>query len=143
MNVPSSSDITLDVDGTTGASSSLPATPQAHEMSESCLPPRKRQRLEAPQPAASASAGMSTVLLALPGLCAVPPNHSSHILSYMISLRSLRACLAQGSLTPDVECRAWTAYAEIGCKIIGAGWSTNEAYPWARGLENEVRLAVA
>ncbi|KAH8111978.1 hypothetical protein DFH11DRAFT_1512413 [Phellopilus nigrolimitatus] len=122
----------------------IPETPQSRVSTRS----RKRMRSESPSEGRAGkkralnSLPPSVLLLALPNLLAVPPNHKSHITSYVLSLAALRKCLALGSLPPDVECRAWTALAEIGMKIVGAGWSQNKHYPWASGLEIEVETAI-
>ncbi|KAI5120577.1 hypothetical protein M0805_002527 [Coniferiporia weirii] len=84
----------------------------------------------------------SELLLAVPGLLAVPPNHRSQITSYVLSLAALRKCLALGSLPPDTECQAWTAFAELGLKIVRAGWTRNDRYPWASSLEIDVENAI-
>lgn len=82
----------------------------------------------------------SVLLLSLPKLFAVPPNHKAHIASFVLSLNALRKCSAMRNLPPDVECRAWTNLAEVGLKIVRAGWSRDEQFPWAADLENEARI---
>jgi hypothetical protein len=90
------------------------------------------------------------LLLSLPALLALPPTHAHHILSLRLSLLAMRRCLqlrscAAAGMTPDIECRAWTAFVELGMKIVGAGLSGGgaEGEEWARGLENEARLALS
>ncbi|EMD30878.1 hypothetical protein CERSUDRAFT_27083, partial [Gelatoporia subvermispora B] len=41
-----------------------------------------------------------------------------------------------------IECRAWTQLAELGLKAIDGGLSENDAYPWAKGIEAEVRIYI-
>ncbi|OCB90971.1 hypothetical protein A7U60_g1779 [Sanghuangporus baumii] len=60
----------------------------------------------------------SVLLLSLPGLLAVPPNHRQQAACYDLSLTALRKCVALGGLPPDVECRAWTGIAELGLRLV-------------------------
>jgi len=73
----------------------------------------------------------------LPALLVHPPNHRFHVHSLCLSLLSLRKCLTL-VLNPDVECRAWTAFAEIGMTVIGGGFHTSTEHPWAKGIDIEV-----
>jgi hypothetical protein len=66
-------------------------------------------------------------------------------MSLRLSLLAVRRCLqlrdsAAANMTPEMECRAWTAFVELGMKIVAAGLSgeSAEGEEWARGLENEV-----
>jgi hypothetical protein len=65
------------------------------------------------------------LLLALPSLLIHPPTHKYHLQSLLLSQRALRRCLAlpESELDRDIECRAWTALAEIGigCLALGTG----------------------
>ncbi|KLO07025.1 hypothetical protein SCHPADRAFT_837227 [Schizopora paradoxa] len=85
---------------------------------------------------------MSSLLLDVPGLLVLPPNHKAHVASCIISLRLVRSYLAEASKPQDLECRAWTALAEIGSRIIRAGWTTSESTPWAGRLVDEVENAI-
>jgi hypothetical protein len=82
------------------------------------------------------------LLLSLPTLLAVPPNHPFHPESLRLSLIALHKCLSLESLPPDVECKAWATLAEVGMKVIGGGLSQNDRCPWADGVEKEVILRV-
>lgn len=81
---------------------------------------------------------VSTLLVSLPGILVHPPTHRYHAQSLCVSLLALRRCLSIPDLTPDIECRAWTALAEIGMIAISGGFSQNEDHLWARSIENEV-----
>ena len=89
----------------------------------------KKQALERLPPA--------VLLLSLPGLLAVPPNHKQQVACYELSLKALRKCVALGGLAPDIECRAWMGIAELGLRLVRAGWHKYD-FPWARGLDLEV-----
>ncbi|CCM03812.1 uncharacterized protein FIBRA_05961 [Fibroporia radiculosa] len=84
----------------------------------------------------------AVLLVSLPALLAHPPNHRYYIQSLVLSLASLRKCVALPALSPEIECRAWTGLAEIGMKVIGGGFSQNEHYIWANGIEIEVEKAL-
>lgn len=67
----------------------------------------------------------------------------------MLSLRSIKKLLSSAhspsssdlNLNPDVECRAWVSWAEIGMCVIDGGWyEVEECKEWARGIVGEVRL---
>ncbi|THV03684.1 hypothetical protein K435DRAFT_851631 [Dendrothele bispora CBS 962.96] len=77
----------------------------------------------------------STLLVSLPSLIIHPPTHRYHAQSLWISLQALRRCLRLPDLSPQIECRAWTALAEIGM-IIVAG-----EHEWAEGIEAEIEEA--
>ncbi|THH06827.1 hypothetical protein EW145_g3811 [Phellinidium pouzarii] len=121
-----------------------PATPQSQALTRA----RKRRRSSSPSDGlaekkrALETLPPSVLLLTVPELLAVPPNHKQQITSYVLSLAALRKCLGLGSLPPDIEVRAWTALAELGLKIVRAGWSRNNYYPWAGSLELEVENAI-
>lgn len=78
------------------------------------------------------------LLVSLPGLLIHPPNHRYHVLSLQLSLKALRKCLGLPGLTPEVECRAWMGFAEVGMNVIGGGLTEDEGCVWAKGIEAEV-----
>ena len=133
-----------DASRSNGAAEILPITPDSQLMTRS----RKRRRSRSPSDAQHSCRDNkvrvleplppSALLLALPKLFIVPPNHKVHIASYIVVLNALRVCSALGTLTPDVECRVWMSLAEVGFKVVCAGWSQDEDYTWAKGLEDEV-----
>ncbi|KAI0066715.1 hypothetical protein BV25DRAFT_1849368 [Artomyces pyxidatus] len=109
--------------------------------------PAKRQRMEFLPPVAQ-NRSLTTLpapvlLLALPDLFAHPPTDAHHPRSIHLSIQSLRKCLSLNSLSPEVECRAWTALAEIGMVVIDGGMSQNIECPWAHGIEQEVEKAIS
>ncbi|KAG7451717.1 uncharacterized protein BT62DRAFT_1030831 [Guyanagaster necrorhizus] len=69
--------------------------------------------------------------------------HRYHAQSLCLSLLALRRCLSLPNLTPEVECRAWTAMVEIGMLVIDRGFSQNNDHFWARGIEIEVEKAAS
>ena len=77
--------------------------------------------------------------MTLPSLVAVPPNHRASAASYAVSVTALRKVIAEGNLSPDEECRAWTGLAEIGFRLLKAGWVKEGRFKWAKGMEEEVR----
>ncbi|KAG7446636.1 uncharacterized protein BT62DRAFT_987040 [Guyanagaster necrorhizus] len=83
----------------------------------------------------------SLLLVSLPGILIHPPTHRHHAQSLCLSLLALRRCLNLSNLTPEVECRAWTAMVEIGMLVIAGGFSQNEDHLWAKGIEIEVEKA--
>ncbi|KAG2144644.1 uncharacterized protein EDB93DRAFT_1152421 [Suillus bovinus] len=84
------------------------------------------------------------LLLALPGLLALPPTHPDFGFSLFLSLRSLRQCLALPALAPDIECRAWTSLAEVGMRVIDSGFCSQEGgCDWAVGIHSEVEKALS
>lgn len=84
----------------------------------------------------------SVLLVSIPKLLVQPPNHAHHAQSLCLSLLALRRCLSLPDLSPEIECRAWTALAEIGMCVIAGGFSQNEEHPWARSIEQEVKAGV-
>ncbi|KIM82134.1 hypothetical protein PILCRDRAFT_469683 [Piloderma croceum F 1598] len=82
-----------------------------------------------------------SLLLSLPSLLLHPPTHKNHPRSLHLSLLALRKCLSFTNLTPEEECRAWTALGEVGMRIIGGGFCDGED-GWARGVEGEVERAI-
>ncbi|KAE9409175.1 hypothetical protein BT96DRAFT_970138 [Gymnopus androsaceus JB14] len=46
-------------------------------------------------------------------------------------------------LSPDIECRALTAVAELGMSVIDAGFVQQEQHVWAHGIEQEVEQATS
>ncbi|KAG1721871.1 hypothetical protein EDD22DRAFT_936390 [Suillus occidentalis] len=84
------------------------------------------------------------LLLALPGLLALPPTHPDFGFSLFLSLRSLRQCLALPAIAPDIECRAWTSLAEVGMRVMESGFCSQEGEcDWAVGLHAEVEKALS
>ncbi|KAI0789374.1 hypothetical protein C8Q75DRAFT_157646 [Abortiporus biennis] len=87
------------------------------------------------------------LLVSLPGLFALPPNHRNYVLSLQMSLVSFRKCLSLPALSPEIECRAWTGLAEVGMKIISGGLhekaDNDDDLRWARGIEVEVDAALS
>jgi hypothetical protein len=81
----------------------------------------------------------AVLLVSLPALVAHPPTHKYYIPSLCLSLCALRKCLTIPALSPEIECRAWTGLAEVGMRVIAGGLHENDEYPWARGIEMEVR----
>ncbi len=80
----------------------------------------------------------SVLLVSLPGILIHPVMHRYHAQSVCLSLLALQRCLNLPNLTPEVECRAWTALVEVGMLVIGGGFSQNDDHLWARGIEIEV-----
>jgi hypothetical protein len=79
------------------------------------------------------------LLLALPGLLALPPTHPDFGFSLFLSLRSLRQCLSLPAIAPDIECRAWTSLAEVGMRVMESGFCSQEGEcDWAVGIHAEV-----
>ncbi|KAL5519652.1 hypothetical protein ACEPAH_1335 [Sanghuangporus vaninii] len=119
-------------------------TPRSQALARS----RKRRRSSSPLDNREAKKKIlerlppSVLLLSLPGLLAVPPNHRQQAACYDLSLTALRKCVALGGLPPDVECRAWTGIAELGLRLVRAGWTKYDRIPWARGLDLEVENAI-
>ncbi|KAK0491786.1 hypothetical protein EDD18DRAFT_540287 [Armillaria luteobubalina] len=83
----------------------------------------------------------SLLLVSLPGILIHPPTHRYHAHSLCLSHLALRRCLCLPNLTPEVECRAWTAMVEVGMLVIGGGFSQDDDHMWARGIESEVEKA--
>jgi hypothetical protein len=96
------------------------------------------------------------LLLHLPALLIHPPSHPRYALSLCLSLLALRKCLAmkddekqmQGKvMDAEIECRAWTSLAEVGMRVVEAGFGgapggeeEPEGHAWAQGIEGEVCL---
>ncbi|KAG2364825.1 hypothetical protein BDR07DRAFT_1354615 [Suillus spraguei] len=84
------------------------------------------------------------LLLALPGLLALPPTHPDFGFSLFLSLRSLRQCLALPALAPDIESHAWTSLAEVGIRVMESGFCSQEGgCDWAVGIHAEVEKALS
>ncbi|KAI0275428.1 hypothetical protein BC834DRAFT_852822 [Gloeopeniophorella convolvens] len=83
------------------------------------------------------------LLLALPNILAHPPTSINHPHALYLSLKSVRQCLALGTLSPEIECRAWAALAEIGMNVIDGGFSHHPDHAWAHGIESEVEKAIS
>jgi hypothetical protein len=83
------------------------------------------------------------LLLALPRLLIHPPTHKYHLKSLFIAQRALRRCLAlpESQLDRDVECRAWTALAEIGVQCLAMGKIVQLNAP-QDAIETEVEKAL-
>ncbi|KAG1832855.1 hypothetical protein DFJ58DRAFT_870225, partial [Suillus subalutaceus] len=75
------------------------------------------------------------LLLALPGLLALPPTHLDFGFSLFLSLRSLRQCLALPALAPDY-------LAEVGMRVMESG-SQEGGCDWAVGIHSEVEKALS
>lgn len=80
--------------------------------------PLKRQRVESIQDASNpekfSPIPPSTLLLALPSVLIHPPTHPDHQISLQLSSAALKKCLELPEIEGDLECRAWTALAEVG-----------------------------
>lgn len=106
--------------------------------------PHKRQRTQLTENRTDAATPAlpplppPVLLLSLPGLLAHPPTHRFHPQALILSLKSLRKCLTLESLAPDVECRTWTALAEVGMNAIDGGFAHKPEHTWAIGIEKEV-----
>lgn len=82
------------------------------------------------------------LLLSLPAILILPPNHPLHDESLRLSVVALRRCLLIRALSPEIECRAWTTLAQVGLQVIGSQLSTSshDCHGWARNIEAEVRI---
>jgi hypothetical protein len=80
------------------------------------------------------------LLLALPALLAHPPNHPRYAQSLMMGSAALKHCLRMSYLAPDMECRAWTALAEVGMQVVQGRMHENDEYAWASDAVGEVRF---
>ncbi|KAJ8085250.1 hypothetical protein PM082_004044 [Marasmius tenuissimus] len=85
----------------------------------------------------------AVLLISLPGMLLHPPNHPMHAHSLCVSLLAVRRCLRTPGLSPEIECRAWTAIAELGMNVLEGGFSHDEEHIWAHGVENEVEEATS
>ncbi|KAL0069513.1 hypothetical protein AAF712_003548 [Marasmius tenuissimus] len=85
----------------------------------------------------------AVLLISLPGMLLHPPNHPMHAHSLCISLLAVRRCLRTPGLSPEIECRAWTAIAELGMNVLEGGFSHDEEHIWAHGVESEVEEATS
>ena len=95
--------------------------------------PAKRQKPNSPSPETQFSAlPLPLLLLSLSNLLLHPPTHRHFPKSVYLSFLSALGCLEGGSLDVDVECRAWTAVAEVGMRM-GIG---------GVGVEGQVESAV-
>ncbi|KAF9461040.1 hypothetical protein BDZ94DRAFT_1299517 [Collybia nuda] len=84
------------------------------------------------------------LLLALPSLVLHPPTHRHHLQSIHVARHALRRCLAL-NLDSDLECRAWTALAELGLLGLtspGLARGRDEDARWRGELQNEVEKAL-
>ncbi|KAK0450523.1 uncharacterized protein EV420DRAFT_738131 [Desarmillaria tabescens] len=95
----------------------------------------------APKPSCLTPLPPSLLLISLPGILIHPPTHRYHAQSLCLSLLALRRCLNLPNLTPEVECRAWTAMVEVGMLVIAGGFSQNDDHLWAKAIEIEVEKA--
>ena len=114
--------------------------------------PLKRARIPSPSDSSSpppqqpvpAPIPDPVLLLSIPAAVLHPPNHPLHAVSLALSLRAINKCLAYDNLDSDVECRAWTAFAELALKVISGGFHSDpDEHPWAKGIEAEVRIAMS
>ncbi|EIM87097.1 uncharacterized protein STEHIDRAFT_167950 [Stereum hirsutum FP-91666 SS1] len=117
----------------TSSSSSRPTKPASSSSTQQLAP------LPAPH-----------LLISLPSLLMHPPTHPLHPTSLMLSLTSVKKLLSaspqssSASLNPDVECRAWVSWAEIGMCVIDGGWhEVEECREWAGGIVGEVQTAIS
>ena len=124
-----------------------PSSSQSHTRHVVSL---KRKRSPSPPPPERVHPGTPQLLLTLPALLVLPPTHPHHTVSLRLSLLAVRRCLqlrdcAAAGMTPDLECRAWTAFVELGMKVVGAGLSGAgpAGEEWAQGLENEVIISLS
>lgn len=81
------------------------------------------------------------LLLSLPAILILPPNHLLYDESLRLSVVAIRRCLHMRALSPEIECRAWTTLAQVGLQVIGSrlSASSHERHAWARNIEAEVR----
>lgn len=81
------------------------------------------------------------LLLSLPAILILPPNHLLHDESLRLSVLALRRCLLMKALSPEIECRAWTTLAQVGLQVIGSrlSGSPHKCHAWARNIEAEVQ----
>ena len=81
------------------------------------------------------------LLLSLPAILILPPNHPLHDESLRLSVVALRKCLHIKALSPETECRAWATLAQVGLQVVGSrlSASSRERHAWARNVEAEVR----
>ncbi|KAF9258146.1 hypothetical protein L218DRAFT_964740 [Marasmius fiardii PR-910] len=112
----------VDVEACSSPLSSVPSSQEDPKPSLAPLPP-------------------AVFLISLPALLIHPPNHRFHAHSLCVSLLALRYCLQIPGLSPDLECRAWTAIAEVGMIALEGGFSHDEDHMWASNLEGEVEEA--
>jgi len=107
--------------------------------------PLKRQRIESIQDtdkdASNAqnlnSIPCSTLLLALPSILIHPPMHPHHQTSLQLSSAALKKCLELPEIEKDLECRAWTALAEVG--IIEGTQEPGKAEEVEKAISKAVR----
>jgi hypothetical protein len=80
------------------------------------------------------------LLLSLPAILILPPDHLLHDESLRLSVVALRRCLHMRALSPEIECRAWTTLAQVGLQVIGSRLSVSPhgRHAWARNIEAEV-----
>ena len=55
----------------------------------------------------------------------------------------MRRCLSMQNLSANVEVCALLTIADIGMKVVWAGFSQSDEHPWARGVELEVSQSVS
>jgi hypothetical protein len=78
------------------------------------------------------------LLVSLPALLVHPPSHRHYVQSLVLSLRALRTCLSMDGIDADIECRAWTAFAELAMRVIAGGFTKRDEHRWAANIEIEV-----
>ncbi|KAG8893001.1 hypothetical protein FRC01_013820, partial [Tulasnella sp. 417] len=90
-------------------------------------------------------------LLGLPALLLHPPDHPNHVPSLRASLDALNQCISMhsslggngsGALSFEQEMQAYGMQAEIGLKVVSAGFSGHDGPEWARGIESEIEDAI-
>ncbi|RXW13250.1 hypothetical protein EST38_g12605 [Candolleomyces aberdarensis] len=94
----------------------------AMDIDERPLPPPKRQRVVEYTHADTEVCRFEALptpvlLLALSNLLLHPPTHRQYSKSLYLSILATWKCLSYQNLDPDVECRAWTALAELGFRM--------------------------
>lgn len=104
--------------------------------------PLKRQRVEsikdASNPEKLSSIPPSTLLLALPSILVHPPTHPDHQSSLQLSSTALKKCLELPEVEGNLECRAWTALAEVG--IIEGMQEPGTAEEVEKAISKAVRM---
>ncbi|KAI6137963.1 hypothetical protein BKA82DRAFT_384944 [Pisolithus tinctorius] len=70
------------------------------------------------------------------------PDTRKISLSLFLSLKAIRLCLQLPALAPDVECHAWTAFAEVGMRDVRSGFCKTGEHDWTRRLEEEMSMLI-
>ncbi|ETW87639.1 hypothetical protein HETIRDRAFT_413953 [Heterobasidion irregulare TC 32-1] len=58
--------------------------------------------------------------------------------SSAFSHKSLRKCVTFQPLAPDVQCRMWTALAEVGLNVNEGSFAHEAEHTWTIDIETEV-----